>query len=702
MAVILSDEANQKAVLDHLEHLVLLQTDHVLEVGDPDAGVLLRLAQLRVALAKPAETRTRKILDRILIEADATERPDDYKQAAMFSVLKADISPLEPSEWFGLIRQLEAMNTQISPQREQELLGESAYGGSGHLCDFVFTWRAIHIATVRELEEVFQTLDSAEDSVRNRYLATLNDTQLTIRTFVQSAWVRESGLTGFDAIAMADRYVALQDIAMRWKQPELAIECLAGRTTLLSEYASDHSAALATLEAGEALWPGDPRLARERIKILFRLGQHNDVVLESRRYLASDVTDPIERAHALRELAVSSAKLGDAAAAAEFFGKAAQDCAPVSVMADMYAALLADKAQIEFQSGRLETALRTLMEAAAAADALDSETRRGGFVLRMIAGVSAWMVNLLAGGDVEVAGAVVGRCSGAVIETDWPYPVPQKEVIWYQAAAVERQLGLDIGIGDLVDARIRDRRIAVCEITFAFERLADAARSSSEDRLIDAIRNTAQVVAFMDGGGFPSMDAALHQVGPVMPWADLPLRLSPAVVSPVEDAITCFVIGNNLRTLDFSVDALVDRLLATEGLETLASCVRAWGQTLTPDLETLPATLAAGALLLGSPTGDASALMLASFRTWEWLERSVPARRLEAALVTRISDRWIHLCDKAQFGLRLPGITGPAIRTAARETRDRTSLARLMLVADEAVTARMAPSVRKALQDAVG
>ncbi|KAK0350841.1 hypothetical protein LTR94_027378, partial [Friedmanniomyces endolithicus] len=129
-----------------------------------------------------------------------------------------------------------------------------------------------------------------------------------------------------------------------------------------------------------------------------------------------------------------------------------------------------------------EAALRTLIAAARVADGLDREARRGGFVTRMLAGLAAWMVNRLAGGDDEATAVKLGGCSGAAIDADWPQPVPQKEALWYQAAAVERQLGLDIGVRTEVQARVRDRRIVAFEVAFGFSRLQDAALGAEGGR----------------------------------------------------------------------------------------------------------------------------------------------------------------------------------------------------------------------------
>lgn len=266
----------------------------------------------------------------------------------------------------------------------------------------------------------------------------------------------------------------------------------------------------------------------------------------------------------------------------------------------------------------------------------------------MLAGLAAWMVNRLAGGDDAATAVKLGGCSGAPIDADWPQPVPQKEALWYQAAAVERQLGLDIGVRAEVQARVRGRRIVAFEVAFGFTRLEDAALGASVDDLIDALRNGARIVTHVDRGGLDSVDSTIHEVADVMPWEGLPVDLAePRIRAPIDDAIAVFVVSNVLRDPAFDVAALAARLEAAPDTALLGPTVRRWDGPLAPDLDPLPATLAAAALVIRPPAGDASLLMLASFRIWEWLERSTTARRLEAALAGRIAAQWSHLADRS-------------------------------------------------------
>jgi len=697
LSVIMTKDKDREAVLQHLEPLALFQTTAPLVESDPEVSALLRLAQLKVAIAGSSAATARRIFQRLLVEIEGSARAPAFRQAAVFAVLISQTCPLEPDEWFSLVRQMEEMELPIPPAQLEALRARSAYTGSEKPADFMFTWRAAHVSSVDELEKVFETLGTAEAAVRNRYLTTLNDTLASVRTFVQSPWVRDSERDGFDPASAADRYAGLEASAAGWDQAELAVQCVAARSTLLSEHASRHEDAIRVLEDAEGRWPNDPRLQRERIKIFFRLGQHGDVVEETHRYLAREIGDAIDRAHVLRELAVSTFRIGDPAEAARLFGAAAVEAATVPTMTDMQAGLLGDKAQVEFDIGRRETALRTLVEAARVADGIDRDAHRGGFVLRMIAGVAAWMVNQLAGGDAE-ASARLGACSGAASDLAWPNPVPHKEAIWYQAAAIERQLRLDVGVREAVELRVRGRRIAPFEASFGFSRLEDAALSTSEDELVDALCNVARIVTHVSQGGLASIEAAIHEVGEVMPWETLPVDLTDERIrSPIDDAVACFIVGNVLRDPEFDIMPLALRLDSAPDTQLLAGPVRSWRQGLEPAMDVLPATLAAAAVVVGRATGDAALLMLATFRIWEWLERSIPARRFEAALATRIAAQWLHLADKAQFALRTPVLTAPAIRLAARDTVDRRSIARLLLVANDAVSNRMGSGVRAAL-----
>lgn len=703
ISVITSRDSDRAAVVTALEPLTFLRTDRPILESDADVSALMRFAQLKIAVAASSRTLTKRIFDRALVEAETGDRGPALRQSAIFTVLMADVCPLDPEEWFPLLGVVDDAGFELPSGQRARLRQQTGLAGLERPGAFLFLQRMSHLVSVSELEKLFSVLAATEPDVRKRYLGYIHQGEVSLRACVQAPWINESDQDGFEPIKAAEPYIELERIAFGWGETDLAIECVAARSTLLSEYAASHDEAIALLDEADKRWPNAPRLQRERMKIAFRLGRDYEVVELTRQYLARDVADPIDRAHALRDLAVSTAKIGDRIEAILLFGQAATVAADVPTMEAMHAGLLADKAHLEFETGQKEAALRTYFAAAPILDKLDPTTERGGFVLRVSIGVGAWMVNRLAGGDDSVVGARLGVCSGAVLQTEWPNPVPPKEAAWYQAAAIERQLSLDIGVRDAVEQRVRDRRITAFEVTFSFDRLQDAALGGTVDDLVIALVNVARIVAFMDRIDPIAINEMIHDASGDMPWDGLPVNISDARIRvPVEDAILLFTAAGLSRDPDFSPARLADRLAATDGLESLEPIVRNWDQALTVSLDGVEATFAALAAAFGPPLGDGSALMLASYRIWEWTGRLSRVRTIVPTLCHRVAEQWLYMAEQGQFAFRSPALYAPAIRLAARQVNDPASLARLLLAARHAVSLKMGDDVRRSLEEAAG
>lgn len=703
ISVITSRDRDRAAVVAALEPLTFLRTDRPILESDADVSVLMRFAQLKIAVAASRRALAKRVFDRALVEAETVERGAALRQSAIFTVLLAEVCPLDPEEWFPLLRMVDDAGFDLPSGETARLRRQTGLASMEKPGAFLFLQRMSHLVSVVELEKLFSALAATEPDVRARYLSYIHQGEVSLRACVQAPWINESDQDGFEPAKAAEPYIDLERIAAGWGENDLAIECVAARSTLLSEYAGSHDEALAALDAADKRWPNAPRLQRERIKIAFRLGRDHEVVELTRQYLARDVADPIDRAHALRDLAVSTAKTGDRPEAILLFGQAAMVAAEIPTMEAMHAGLLADKAHLEFEVGQREAALRTYFAAASILDKLDPATDRGGFVIRVATGVGAWMVNRLAGGDESVAGARLGVCSGAVLDNKWPHPVPPKEAAWYQAAAIERQLNLDIGVRDAVDQRVRERRVVAFEMTFSFDRLQDAAIRGTADNLVIALINIARIVAYMDRIDPTAINNMIHDASGNMPWDDLPVNISDdRIRAQAEDAVLLFTTASLLRNPDFSPVSLADQLAATEGLESLSPLVRNWNQALTVSLDGVQATFAAVAAIFGPPLGDASALMLASYRIWEWTNRSLGGRLIISGLCRRVAESWLYLTEQGQFALRTPMLYAPAIRLAARQVNDPASLARLLLAARPAVALKMGEGVRQSLENAAG
>lgn len=703
LGVIGAREEDYPALAFALDHLALFATDRWLLEWDHDLSARLRLAQLKVAVIKGQGERALAIYNRLDVEARSFEEAAPFIAAASVTVFSGDRNLFMPRDWFRVVRSLEGQTISLTEAERTRLTGQTGYAASDRMSDFMFVWAATRLRTVAELEDLFEVLAATEAAVRDQYLGTLDDLWVSQRTLVQTPWVYEADAEGFSAQAVAERYRRLAALAETWGQETLSIECIAAQAILLSEYGGQHRAALDILSGAQGRWPGRPRIARERTKILFSLERFEEVVAEGQDYLQTTGGDPLERIYALRERALALNHLSRLMEAADAFGLAADAAGILPPAGGMKAALIADRAFIEFQDGRHETALLSLLQAAREAEAVDRESARGGFVVRMLAGMGSWMVAQLRSSPPDPGiGMIAGACSGPEASGDWPGPVPQKEVVWYEIAAIERMLGRDLGLRAIVGRRVEGRRIGVFEVAFALEALVLLAREADPLVFVDACGDAARIFLILAQGGLADPAWGIHQITETMPWAHLPVDLTlDEVRLPIEDALITFMADCVLvRRIDPSQD-LAAALFGEPAFNVQAGRILCWAQRDGPGSDAMTSTLWALSVIGGPRTADADSLALATFRMWEWLGRSSSAQEMADTLCGAIKDQWLHLIAHAPFALKRPTSTGPGLQAAARALENRSGIARLLLEADGAIALRMGVEVREGLRASI-
>ena len=464
VAVLQESEAHERALAQELALLPYLPLDGPIFPEDRWVSALLRLAQLKVTLnAEPAVVPD-TIYKRLLIEIDGLHDAEGLRVSAVFALLRPPQTPLQPSGWFALIRSLESHTRRLGAEELGELRTQAGISGDWTIAEFLFLWRATHLSSVAELEALFDVLDGAGPAIRTRYLGVLQDPYVGRQAMVQVAWVAEAERSGFDGRALAARYADLQTRAEVWGDETIAVECAAGRAVLISEYAGDHAQALAGLDEADRKWPQSPRLVRERAKILSRLGQHSDALVKMTTIIDSiPAIDPIGRVHALREMAISAATIGDPLRSIELFEAACAAAKPTAMMAYMAVALEADKAVAQFGAGYRAAALATYRSAVTGTDRLDPTTRRGAFIHFALAAVGAWMAVQLSMGADATPAIDFGACSRNPPDEMPPNPPPPVQAMWYRMAQIERKLGLDIGIAAETAERTRGAYIDAFE-----------------------------------------------------------------------------------------------------------------------------------------------------------------------------------------------------------------------------------------------
>lgn len=685
MLVISAGEQHRSAIMRELSVLQYLKTTEWLFPADKRVSVLLRLSQLHVLLAdetKSADTVYRRLL------LEIAESPDNtgFGEAATFSYLAKESGSLRPSIWYPELKRLDKSSLTISAESVREVEGASGFPGET-IDQFLFLWRTTKLQSISELEELVRLLEEDGPEARAHYFGSLGP-GMGFRTMVQIPWVRDAEGAEFDAADSVERYRVIAERTAHWDQKDFAIECIVARASLLAEYLRDTDIALALLDEAGAAWPDESRIKRERTKILFQLGRHEEVIEGSKELLKDADFDPIERVHTLRDLAVSTAKQGDNLASGPLFSRAAEVAASHPVLVDLRAGLLADQAFVEFLSGERLKAFHTLLESVRATDQIDRDAERGGFVIRMIAGLQAWMVTQAGNlGDDPNVGMIVGASSGNPPTEPFPTPVPLKQVLWYQLGTLHQLLKPDISIDDEIDARVNGSRMPIFEATRIFRSVHKVATTGDPAKLIESIITAATAFDFVRSNNDKIDAVELQEVAEKMPWeGEEKIDLSNEVQQQVAIDTTLSFLAYSWLELGKDLRADVKGAFKSDRrTEVLAGLTILGDLEFTSDLGAPESTAAAIKFLASSLEPEPSKLFLATFRLWQWLRVASISDEAFASVAKKIKERWLHIIDNAAFGLRMPMRSVPRIRTALISVATLSEIAAVITAANDAV-----------------
>lgn len=672
------------------------KTDTAIFTEDARLSAMLRLTQLRVILATKYDESAKPVYDRLLVETEGLAKRDDILTAAAYSMLSQPTSPLAPPDWFPIVRSLEHHKLSESFGGPVEASGAPAW----HPAETMFVWRATQMRSVADLHALFTVLDGADIATRQRYLAALTEPYAGRRAVMQTAWSREAADPGFDARTALAALDPLAAIVSTWPDDGFAIEIECARTVLLAEYCDDCDAALEVLANADQRWPNEPRFARERTKIEFRLGKHRDV-LDGLDGLVSRIPsgDVVERVMALREAAISAARLQEYDRAAQLFAEARTACATsFGKMRDTSIGLTADRAIMLFELRKRDEALEELHAAAQQIEPLDHSTVRGEFLLRSVVAVATWMVACLSGEDDRNCIAATGFCSGAPPSGDWPGPKPVIQILWYQLAAIEKKLGLNQGINEQAKARTDGAHIEPFEVIRVYDDMEAAIRDAAPDAFALSLDEYARVRQYVEADPPRAMEVLTTTLAKP-PWAGLQTALaSEAVRDEVIAAMVAFAAHHMLTSGEDGRGKLGRALVPHSALYPLVEALQGFDADLPASLH--PSSEMAAFRLLGADDPiDPFELFAATCCIWRWLYSN---RRFEHVLAPVLAERlfvhWRSIVDQTPFRLRSPLRTGPPIIDAAKRINNASTLAAFVLVAQEAVPNMLGDDARAALQ----
>ena len=492
----LAEEVSVFAMIDRGETELLFPEN-------PNVSTRLRYAQFQVAIATEDRRRAAEILDRILFEIDQLtgKSKSDLLVLTLCTALTERSVPLAPRRWLAMLKRLITFPEirRVMRQRPSHAVPDSELFGSPAYDEMIFINRATGVSGMDELCELIDVLDDEPATVRDRYLSAASNLARSVHHIVSSALLSDERAKAFDGKATAAKLARLLETTSRWKNTDMAVELACAEAITLDEYAGDKIGALSVLAAAQAAHPQDYRINRQRQKVYYRNGDHALALTEFKSFVGSfPETTPVDRAFAMREAGRSAAEIGDLDKTRTFFEQAwesAHKCG--EHMRPMMAGLSADCAILDFQAGKIGSALALMLRALTEAEPIDPKAGlKEHYCVLILMTAILWMRGGARDWPVERQAMVIGMCSNPdPLPELKDRPLPQRLLPWYELAELEA------GVSDsqLVLTALRQRTtkggLLAMETMLAAGLLRAAVRTLNVDRFIEALAVYPRAVA---------------------------------------------------------------------------------------------------------------------------------------------------------------------------------------------------------------
>jgi hypothetical protein len=666
--------------------------------GDAKLSTLLRLAQLRVAVATDDMKQAAKLVDRTLAE---NKYPDAKRRQLLDAMIYTMVMlepqiPIGPKRWLPMLLDLVA-SPAIRRIFAQPLSTGDLFGGLPPRAtrdEMMFIHRASALKSVEELGELIEALEHQPKAVRDRYLSAAARTSQSLQLIVAASWLAEVKQTGFDARAVAATYHKLSQTQSAKDNLDLAVEILCAEAVVLDEYGKDKDGALEVLRVAQLAYPNDYRLNRQRQRVFYRHHQHTEALAEFEKFQDRLPKErAVDRTYAMREAGRSAAETGDLKRARIFFEQAWESARVCSdTMKPMTAGLSADCAILDFDAGKNESALDLMRRALLEADDLDPHAGlKEAFVKRVHIAAILYMRGAAANFPAARQARVYGMCSDPEPQ-EWfrNQPQAQPAFVWYQLAELEAETSRNQAV--LIELRRRTKAggLLPLETTLVSRRAEAAVRELDVDRFLETLKTypRAVVEGIRNLKGWGGGDPFNMPVGNLAPITEIEWR--DAVVSQTtKNAILSFMLTCGAAGRSEIIADLRHKVMLVPGLaKEVENLFRVMDEPSDEESDIYVIIPSIVGRLLSGEVFDTNDVFLSAIYVMQLLENSVLAPPAAEALMSFYERVWPDILQERAFSMRSPTTNGPIILEAMR--KGETGMQRManMVLATEAAVKR--------------
>jgi tetratricopeptide (TPR) repeat protein len=714
IAIMYTRGKDKGRISEQLFLLPLLDTKQPLFKENIHVSVMLRLAQFRVATWANNIEHLPAIANQLITEVKMIDRKEISESFTTIVIITILIEPslkMSPKKWIPLLIELEQT---FSSGGELAQSIRTFNNSRKNLEDwtttqFLFVLRATSLKSINELSELFAELNHLECEHREMLTSSLNELPSGKRIMIDSAWlaeVKEGTLRGVEA---AEKYRELAEIAAKWGNTDIAVECEYARAVMLDEYANDSNSALASLDEAEKKYPNQIRLIRQRASIYYRRGDHSTALS-----IISQITnvipkeDYIDRAFALREAGISAAETGDFGKASRFFFDACEAAsAATNNMRPMAIGLKGDQAIAQFKLGNKSETLNLMRSAITDAEQLNPKAgKKEKYCILILGHAILWMqkqveYKLMDKIDVQI---VPGCCSK---------PEPSEEImerpslpslfLWYQLTFLEVMMGINAGILDELRKRTCTKRIISCEVALSHYLIVKYITTVDIENFFSYLAEYTSKTAYMEENRssinekniYEIMNIDSFAIKPVDWTSNIHLRITKdAIIATVASAFFSKSIDIRGQILNYASQNKESKIALCNFL----NCFEKQTQSKDDAFEIIASHI--GNLMNTKAHISPDDSFIVTYRLWEWLSSTYFKYILEDVIANYLSQHWKKIIEHQKFLLKQPMTAVPAIDTVIGDsTKGTIRIAKLLLAAEVAVNHNLSANLRSKLQD---
>lgn len=704
-AVIRASVAERAYVANALTVLVTVTTERPVFPENPRVNILLRLAQVHIAVARGLTNQLPRLSGAMFGELqllDPGQQSVSLEVAAILA-LGDHWTDLDPA-WFTRLRRLRLVDLS-SPDDVLAVRAISEEEGALHPLQFLLSSAILRSVGPQQVAATFAELDGSDGEERRFWLRALNRHHGDVQLFIENSWVRAQPTNPTEARDYAGEYLRLAAIAADWDEEELSVECRIAAAVMLDEYAASPDEALQLLEETRAAGVQPRfRIDRSKAKVHFR-ARHDDTawgIMQSLEPMFGDqpLSAPV---YLYREAAVIAGRCGDWREAGRLFLAAearTHDVLLQTHLAHWRPGLISEASHAAAKAGDLAVAMALAKRALEASEAIDPlASLKARFAHMAVGHLVVWLCEFIEG---RLPTGPEGHIEPGALSNPEPHPGLEQRppappaTLWYELAAAEVQLRADLGILEALRAR---HPLSACsalqELLIRRPMVSRAAETLDHLGLVHALSDyfTAfQVVRSQ--GDYRSQDIVFAPVIAPMPDRAPEEFDSEDEMAEVGRQVMTYGLFAAARANAGAVQALLDALPAPWAgdalLAELGRCLLG-AQAATRAMDTLAAE-AIGAYLAGrDPGGPDELLMLSAYAAFRLGADKHPPTSVEE-VVRWLASLWTHAASSRRFLFRTPAVHCPAILEAAQSSRSLADLAGLALAANGAGRVGLTPA----------